>query len=140
MLDHVTVAVGNRAEVEVAVGTDDPAQAAAHLLARGVRLAVVKQGAAGVLVATEEGVDDPAAPGTGAVRARGGRCVRWCCPRPAGWRRTRHGSHATPMPPKGIVASQLACADAMPGPAEIAELLDEPGTALCIEPEQEVDR
>ena len=36
MLDHVTVAVGNRAEVEVAVGTSDPDEAATRLLDRGV--------------------------------------------------------------------------------------------------------
>ena len=35
MLDHVTVAVGNRAEVEVAVGTSDPHEAATRLLDRG---------------------------------------------------------------------------------------------------------
>jgi acetolactate synthase small subunit len=42
MLDHVTVAVGNRAEVEVAVGTSDPDEAATRLLDRGVELALVK--------------------------------------------------------------------------------------------------
>ncbi|MDX6233990.1 MAG: 5-dehydro-2-deoxygluconokinase, partial [Nocardioidaceae bacterium] len=44
MLDYVTVAVGNRAEVEVAVGTSDPDEAATRLLDRGVELALVKMG------------------------------------------------------------------------------------------------
>lgn len=35
MLDHVTVAVGNRTEAEVAVGTADPDEAASRMLARG---------------------------------------------------------------------------------------------------------
>ena len=52
MLDSVTVVVGNRAEVEVAVGTRDPHEAADRLLAHGVELALVKMGADGVLVAT----------------------------------------------------------------------------------------
>ena len=50
-----TVAVGNRAECEVAVGTDDPDAAADALLARGVEVAIVKLGGDGVLVATADG-------------------------------------------------------------------------------------
>ena len=50
-----TVAVGNRDEVEVATGTRDPHAAAEALLELGVQVAVVKQGADGVLVATAEG-------------------------------------------------------------------------------------
>ena len=71
MLDHVKVAVGNRAEVEVAVGTADPGQAADRLLDRGVELALIKKGAEGVLVADAGGaLDGAAAPGRGGVRAR----------------------------------------------------------------------
>lgn len=131
MLDHVTVAVGNRAEVEVAVGTDDPAQAAARLLARGVRLAVVKQGAAGVLIATEEGMwtipprPVPVRCGLGAGDAFGGALAHGLL---AGWDPPRIARYANAA--GAIVASRLACADAMPRPAEIAELLGEPGTAL----------
>src|SRR5881409_2633679 len=54
LLDHATVVVGNRAEVEVAVGTADPHEAAHRLLDRGVELALVKMGGEGVLVATPE--------------------------------------------------------------------------------------
>src|SRR6478735_3510589 len=42
MLEHVTVTVGNRAEVQVAVGTDEPHEAARRLLDHGVELALVK--------------------------------------------------------------------------------------------------
>ncbi|NUS16128.1 MAG: hypothetical protein HOY69_32805, partial [Streptomyces sp.] len=51
-LSYATVAVGNRAEVEVAVGSADPETAAGRLLGRGVRTAVVKQGPAGALACT----------------------------------------------------------------------------------------
>ena len=53
-VDHATVAVGNRAECEIAVGTANPDAAADALLDRGVELAIVKQGAAGVLVAAAD--------------------------------------------------------------------------------------
>jgi 5-dehydro-2-deoxygluconokinase len=48
-LRHVTVAVGNQEECEVAVGTRAPRAAADALRACGVELAVVKQGPRGVL-------------------------------------------------------------------------------------------
>lgn len=51
-LEHVTVAVGNREECEVAVGETDPRRAADALLERGVELAIVKQGPRGVLAKT----------------------------------------------------------------------------------------
>jgi 5-dehydro-2-deoxygluconokinase len=59
-LDHVTVAVGNKEECEVAVGETDPQRAASALLDRGLSLAVVKQGPKGVLAATaDERVEIP---------------------------------------------------------------------------------
>ena len=65
------MAVGNRAEVEVAVGTDDPVEAASRLLDLGLELALVKKGAEGVLVATAEGMTTVApTPGRGGQRAR----------------------------------------------------------------------
>jgi 5-dehydro-2-deoxygluconokinase len=51
-LGHITVAVGNREECEIAVGETDPDRAADALLDRGVELAVVKQGPRGVLAKT----------------------------------------------------------------------------------------
>src|SRR6185437_11477248 len=48
-LQHVTVAVGNREECEIAVGEHNPHKAADALLDLGVELAIVKQGPRGVL-------------------------------------------------------------------------------------------
>jgi len=59
-LPHVTVAVGNREECEIAVGESDPRRAADALLDRGVELAIVKQGPRGVLAKTAtESVEVP---------------------------------------------------------------------------------
>ncbi|MEY3686975.1 MAG: hypothetical protein RLZZ73_833, partial [Actinomycetota bacterium] len=51
-LEHVTVAVGNKEECEVAVGESEPMRAADALLDRGVEIAIVKQGPRGVLAKT----------------------------------------------------------------------------------------
>jgi 5-dehydro-2-deoxygluconokinase len=124
MLDHVTVAVGNRTEVEVAVGTPDPDEAAKRLLARGIELAIVKKGAEGVLVATAEGSwTVPPLPievvcGLGAGDAFGGAVVHGLL---AGWDPVRIARYANAA--GAIVAGRLACADAMPDRAEIEELL-----------------
>ena len=124
MLDHVTVAVGNRTEVEVAVGTADPAEAARRLLDRGVELALVKKGAEGVLVATREGSwTVPPHPidvvcGLGAGDAFGGALAHGLL---AGWDPVRIARYANVA--GALVASRLACADAMPEPHEIEELL-----------------
>lgn len=120
MLDHVTVAVGNRAEVEVAVGTSDPEEAAARLLARGVRLAVVKLGGSGVLLATEsDSWTVPPHPvdvvcGLGAGDAFGGALAHGLL---SNWPPGRIGRYANVA--GALVASRLACADAMPTEAEI---------------------
>jgi 5-dehydro-2-deoxygluconokinase len=124
MLDHVTVAVGNRTEVEVAVGTADPDEAARRLLDRGVHLALVKKGAEGVLVATPEGSwTVPPHPidvvcGLGAGDAFGGALVHGLL---AGWEPVRIARYANIA--GALVAGRLACADAMPEPHEIEELL-----------------
>src|SRR3954447_9055427 len=124
MLDHVTVTVGNRAEVEVAVGTSDPQEAAARLLARGVELALVKLGGEGVLVATADGTTVvPPHPvevvcGLGAGDAFGGALVHGLL---SGWAPARSAEYANAA--GAIVASRLACADAMPTVAEVDALL-----------------
>ena len=80
-LAHATVAVGNRDEVAVAVGTRDPRAAPGALLELGVEVAIVKQGPAGVLVRTADGVVEvPPVPievvnGLGAGDAFGGALV-----------------------------------------------------------------
>ncbi|WP_158887730.1 5-dehydro-2-deoxygluconokinase [Amycolatopsis anabasis] len=124
MLDHVTVAVGNRTEAEVAVGTADPDQAAARMLARGVRLAIIKKGADGVLIATPDGSwTVPPQPvevvcGLGAGDGFGGALIHGLL---SGWEPVRIARYANAA--GALVASRLACADAMPTNEEIEELL-----------------
>lgn len=124
MLDATTVVVGNRAEVEVAVGTADPHQAADRLLARGVELALVKMGGEGVLVATPDGrTVVPPHPvevvcGLGAGDAFGGALVHGLL---AGWDPIRTAEYANAA--GAVVASRLACADAMPTAAELDALV-----------------
>ena len=125
-LAAVTVAIGNRDEVEVAVGTRDPRAAADRLLAAGVEVAIVKLGADGVLVATAEGVEVVAPQpvevvcGLGAGDAFGGAlCYRLL----AG---DRIGDAVRFANAAGaIVASRLLCADAMPTEPEVLALLAE---------------
>jgi 5-dehydro-2-deoxygluconokinase len=124
MLDHVTVAVGNRTEVEVAVGTSDPDEAADRLLARGISLALIKKGAEGVLVATPEGrwTVEPnpveVVCGLGAGDAFGGSLVHGLL---SGWDPVKIARYANAA--GAIVASRLACADAMPDQKEIEDML-----------------
>ncbi|ASF12505.1 5-dehydro-2-deoxygluconokinase [Nocardia brasiliensis NBRC 14402] len=124
MIDHVTVVVGNRTEVQVAVGTADPDAAADRLLARGVRLAVIKRGAEGVLVATEyERWTVPPCRvevvcGLGAGDGFGGALIHGLL---SDWDPHRIATYANAA--GALVASRLACADAMPTDAEIEELL-----------------
>ncbi|MGW5716905.1 5-dehydro-2-deoxygluconokinase [Amycolatopsis sp. NPDC003865] len=124
LLDHVTVAVGNRAEVEVAVGTAEPDTAADRLLERGLRLAVIKKGADGVLVATPEGRSTvpprrvEVVCGLGAGDGFGGALIHGLL---SGWDPVRTAEYANAA--GALVASRLACADAMPTAAEIEGLL-----------------
>lgn len=124
MLDSASVVVGNRAEVEVAVGTADPHEAADRLLDRGVELALVKMGGEGVLVAT--GRDRTVVPphpvevvcGLGAGDAFGGALVHGLL---AGWDPVRIAEYANAA--GALVASRLACADAMPTTTELDALV-----------------
>jgi 5-dehydro-2-deoxygluconokinase len=123
MIDHVNVVVGNRAEVRIAVGTADPDAAADRLLARGVRWAVIKCGADGVLIATASG--RWAVPpcrvevvcGLGAGDGFGGALIHGLL---SGWDPPRTAAYANAA--GALVASRLACADAMPTADEIEEL------------------
>lgn len=124
MLRHATVAVGNRAEVEVAVGTRDPRLAAERLLEAGLEIAFVKQGAAGVLVATRDGMHTvPPHPievvcGLGAGDAFGAALVHGLL---AGWDPVTCARYANAS--GALVASRLACADAMPTLTELDSLV-----------------
>jgi 5-dehydro-2-deoxygluconokinase len=123
-IEHCTVAVGNRDECEIAVGTRDPDEAADRLLERGVAMAIVKQGADGVLVATAEGRDVvrpirvDVVCGLGAGDAFGGAlCDGLLAGRdPVEIVRDANAAGA-------IVAGRLMCSDAMPSRSEIDAVL-----------------
>ena len=126
-LANATMAVGNRAECEIAVGTTDPDEAADRLLGRGLTGAIVKLGGDGVLVATaSERWTVPAVPvtvvcGLGAGDAFGGALCHGLL---SGWslhEAARYGNAAG-----SIVAGRLMCADDMPTADEIDALLDTP--------------
>jgi 5-dehydro-2-deoxygluconokinase len=132
-LPYVTVAVGNLDEVNTAVGETEPHRAADALHEHGVTLAVVKQGPKGVLASRRDRADRPddvvevppmdvtVVNGLGAGDAFGGAlCHGLLHDWPLG--RTMRFANAA----GAIVASRLACADAMPDTAEVTELLGEP--------------
>jgi 5-dehydro-2-deoxygluconokinase len=125
-LEHVTLAIGNLAECHIAVGTSNPEYAAERLLARGVRGAIVKMGADGVLVATCEGVRERVLPhavdvvcGLGAGDAFGGAICHGLL---SGWDLVRSVRAANVA--GALVAARLMCADDMPYLHEIVEMLD----------------
>lgn len=126
-LRHVTVAVGNREECEIAVGETSPHKAADALLDLGVELAVVKQGPRGVLgkskrssvtVAPNE-VD--VVNGLGAGDAFGGSLIHGLL---RGWPLEKTLRYANAA--GAIVASRLECSTAMPTAAEVADLAEQP--------------
>ena len=129
-IDRVTVAVGNRTECEIAVGSADPDTAADRLLERGVSLAVVKMGADGVLVATADGrwsvppVRVEVVCGLGAGDAFGGALADGLL---AGLDPAAMVTRANAA--GAIVAGRLTCADAMPAAAEIDGVLAGAGAA-----------
>lgn len=119
-LEHVTVAVGNREECEVAVGETEPERAADALLDRGPELAVVKQGPKGVLAVTrDELVEVPPYPvdvvnGLGAGDAFGGALVHGLL---SGWELRRTVEFANVA--GALVAGRLECSTAMPTTDEV---------------------
>jgi 5-dehydro-2-deoxygluconokinase len=123
-LGHVTVAVGNLDECEVAVAERDPRRAARALLDHGADLAVVKQGPLGVLAVDAKGeVETPPVPvevvnGLGAGDAFGGALCHGLL---AGWETAAVMRFANAA--GALVASRLACSDAMPTAAEVDDLL-----------------
>jgi len=122
---HATIAVGNREECAVAVGTDDPRAAAQRLRDRGVQLAIVKLGGDGVLLSSDEGERVIAPPpiqvlcGLGAGDAFGGALAHGLL---SGWPHERTVAFANAA--GGIVASRLLCSQAMPYEQEVVELLE----------------
>ncbi|MEZ0073469.1 5-dehydro-2-deoxygluconokinase [Planotetraspora sp. GP83] len=127
-LRHVTVAVGNLDEVEVATGTREPYDAAKALLDAGLELAVVKQGSKGVLGMTrDETVVVPprkveVVNGLGAGDAFGGAL---CHALLSGWSLERTLEFANAA--GAIVAGRLACAPDMPTAEEVDAMLSGSG-------------
>lgn len=125
-LGHVTVAVGNREECEIAVGETSPHKAADALLDLGVELAIVKQGPRGVLGKTKHSsVTVPpnevdVINGLGAGDAFGGSLIHGLL---RGWPLEKTLRYANAA--GAIVASRLECSTAMPTAAEVADLAEQ---------------
>ncbi|MFD1714813.1 5-dehydro-2-deoxygluconokinase [Amnibacterium flavum] len=123
-LEHVTVAIGNADECEMAVDERDPDRAADALLSHGVELAIVKRGPRGVLAKTrDQRIEVPPIPvdvvnGLGAGDAFGGALCRGLI---EGWplERTLQFANAA----GAIVATRYECSTAMPTGAEVDEFL-----------------
>jgi 5-dehydro-2-deoxygluconokinase len=123
-LPEVTIAIGTVEECELATGESEPDAAARSLLDAGVELAVVKQGARGVLAVTaSERVQVSAYPvrvvnALGAGDALGGALVHGLL---EGWdlERALHFANVA----GAIVASRAECSTAMPTMVEVQELL-----------------
>jgi 5-dehydro-2-deoxygluconokinase len=121
---RATVVVGNVDEVDMATGERDADRAADALLALGPEIVVVKMGGEGALARTRtERATAPAIPvkvlcGLGAGDAFG---AALCHGLLAGWPLARVLAFANAA--GAIVASRLACADAMPTADEVDDLL-----------------
>ena len=125
-LQHVTVAVGNSEECEIAVGEHNPHKAADALLDLGVELAIVKQGPRGVLGKTRHS-HVTVAPnevdvvnGLGAGDAFGGSLCHGLLHNWPLEKTLRYANAAG-----AIAASRLECSTAMPTAAEVAELAEQ---------------
>jgi 5-dehydro-2-deoxygluconokinase len=127
-VSKATVAVGNRTECKIAVGTGDPDAAADELLACGLEIAVVKMGSEGVLVATadERRVIPPlevdVVCGLGAGDAFGGALCHGLLAELSPFEAIELANAAG-----AIVAARLLCADAMPTKQEVEDLLERSG-------------
>ena len=127
MLDQFTIAIGNKDECEIAVGTRDLNLAADRLLEAGLEMAVMKLGGDGVMIATADGERVSVPPylvdvvsGLGSGDAFGGA---FCHGLLSGWDPEtiiKWGNAAG-----AIVASRLMCADDMPTLEDITSLLAE---------------
>ena len=125
-LPHATVAVGNLDECDTAVGVREPRKAAAALHEAGIGLAIIKQGPDGVLASDgHQVVEVPPVPvevvnGLGAGDAFGGALCHGLL---AGWDLERVLRFCNAA--GAIVASRLACADAMPTADEVETKMSE---------------
>lgn len=124
-----SVVVGNRTECDMALGIDDPNAIVDRLLGQGVRIAIVKLGGGGVLLADEnqrvhvDPLDIDVLCGLGAGDAFGGALVHGLL---GGWDLERIGQFANGA--GAYVATQLTCADAMPDAATVEAVIAKGGT------------
>ncbi len=120
-----SVVVGNLAECKVTLGEVTPETACDELLSRGVKLAIVKLGADGVMLATEEErlVVDPLAInvvcGLGAGDAFGGAL---CYGLINGLSLNQLGKFANAA--GALVSTKLTCSEAMPSISELNEFME----------------
>jgi 5-dehydro-2-deoxygluconokinase len=125
-LQHVTVAVGNREECEIAVGERNPHKAADALLDLGVELAIVKQGPRGVLGKSKHSSvtvlpnEVAVVNGLGAGDSFGGSLIHGLL---RGWPLEKTLRYANAA--GAIVASRLECSTAMPTAEEVSELAEQ---------------
>jgi 5-dehydro-2-deoxygluconokinase len=128
-LSHCTIAIGNIAECEVALGISDPKKAADDLLSRGISLAIVKMGGEGVLLATKDQshVIKPLpiklVCGLGSGDAFGGALIHGLL---SGWDLEKIGLFANAA--GAYLASELMCADAMPSLDVLEKFIDQMGS------------
>lgn len=121
---HSTVVVGNRIECDMALGIQEPDDVVDELLSRGVRIAIVKLGGGGVLLADAESrikvqpLDIDVLCGLGAGDAFGGALVHGLL---SGWDLGRIGEFANGA--GAYVATQLTCADAMPTSQTVEDIM-----------------
>lgn len=120
-----SVVVGNLGECKVALGEVTPETACDELLRRGVKLAIVKLGADGVMLATEEErlVVAPLAIkvvcGLGAGDAFGGAL---CFGLINNWNLDQLGKFANAA--GALVSTKLTCSEAMPSISELNEFME----------------
>ena len=128
-ISHCTIAIGNIAECEVALGISDPTKAADDLLNRGISLAIVKMGGDGVLLATKDQsqVIKPLpiklVCGLGSGDAFGGALIHGLI---SGWELEKIGLFANAA--GAYLASELMCADAMPSLEDLEEFIEKMGS------------
>lgn len=129
-IDNSTVVVGNLAECDMAVGLTEPDAIVDDLLGRGVRMAIVKLGGGGVLLADAHSrirvqpLDIDVLCGLGAGDAFGGALVHGLLSR---WDLQRIGEFANGA--GAYVATQLTCADAMPTVEVVEQVIAQGGTS-----------
>lgn len=125
-LAEATIAIGNLEECAVAVGEGTPEEMAERMLALGLEKAIVKRGPEGVSAFTSDGridvgpVEVEVVNGLGAGDAFGGA---FCHGLLSGWPLEETLTFANAA--GAYVATQLACADAMPDEATVRSLLEQ---------------